>query len=228
MPTVLVTGANRGLGLEFCRQYAADGWRVYAGCRNPGASPALSALAGEILPRRLDVSDHATIDALAEELGEQALDVLISNAGVYGDTPNHGLGRLDYAAWGDVFRINTMAAARLAECFTPALARAPRPVFAALTSLMGSMADNSSGDNYLYRSSKAALNAVLKSLALDLQPRGITVLILHPGWVRTDMGGPHALITPPQSVGALRSLIDGATPERSGRFLNYDGTDLPW
>lgn len=228
MSTALITGANRGLGLEFARQYAAAGWRVHAGCRQPEHADALRAVAGDVRLHRLDTADHAQIDALADDLAGEALDVLVGNAGVYGDTAGRGLGRLDYDAWTHAFRVNTMAAARLAERFADALARAPRPAFAALTSLMGSMADNGSGGAYLYRSSKAALNAVLKSLSIDLRPRGIRVLILHPGWVKTDMGGPGALITPQESVTALRRLIDAGGDELSGRFLNYDGAELPW
>ncbi|HQU15824.1 MAG: short-chain dehydrogenase [Chromatiales bacterium 21-64-14] len=234
MPTVFITGANRGLGLEFARQFAVDGWRVLATCRAPERAADLARLAArqsEITVHGLDVADHRAIDALAHRLSDVSVDLLLSNAGISGDSGDsgdRGLGHLDYGEWTRTFQINTMAAARLAESFGDHLARSERRLMVALTSLMGSMGDNSSGGSYLYRSSKAALNAVMKSLSIDLRPRGIGVLILHPGWVRTDMGGPDGLITPQQSVAGMRAIIDRYTPADSGRFLNYDGSALPW
>ncbi|WP_028989612.1 SDR family oxidoreductase [Thermithiobacillus tepidarius DSM 3134] len=231
MPSVLITGTDRGLGLEFSRQYAQAGWRVFACCRRPEQADALHRLAREhpqLSVHRLDVGDHAQIDALADELRDAAIDVLLNNAGVYGDEAQQGFGNLDYARWAQVFRINTMAAVKMAEAFVAQVARSDRRVIAALSSKMGSIADNTSGDSYLYRSSKAALNAAMKSLAIDLAPRRIAVLILHPGWAQTRMGGEQAPLPAADSVAGMRGIIDRFTLADSGRFLNYDGREIPW
>ncbi|MEO5336431.1 MAG: SDR family oxidoreductase [Magnetospirillum sp. WYHS-4] len=227
MPTVLITGASRGIGLEFCRQYLDDGWRVVATGRDPKNSKGLTALRGDLLVQALDVGNHEAVDALAASLRRESIDVLINNAGVYGPRSS-ALRNLDYAGWGEVFRINSMAALKVSEAFLDHVARSGQKRIAALTSKMGSMADNRSGGSYVYRSSKAALNAVMKSLSVDLAPRGILVGILHPGWVRTDMGGPGALIDADVSVAGMRKVIAGLTPETSGAFLNYDGSPIPW
>ena len=227
MPTVLLTGANRGLGLEFVRQYLRRGWRVHACCRNPAEAGDLAALAGpQLSVHALDVADFAAYPALAAAVREP-IDVLLANAGVYG--PNKMfLGQIDYAAWAQVFAVNTMAPCRLAECFAEHVARSERRTIACITSLMGSIAANAGGRHYLYRSSKAALNAVVKSLAIDLRDRGVKVVTIHPGWVKTDMGGAEADLEIPTSVAAIIGVLDPLRPEDSGKFLNYDGAELPW
>lgn len=227
MPTVLITGANRGLGLEFAKQYAAAGWKVYACCREPQAATALQDLTGVTL-HALDVADFRQIDRLAEELSNQAIDLLLNNAGIYPDRDSRGFGDANVAAWELAFRVNAMAPLRMAEAFIEHVARGQEKTIAFVTSKMGSMDDNTSGGVYLYRSSKAALNAVAKSLAIDLAPRGIRVALLHPGWVRTDMGGPHAWISAEESVVGMRRVIERLTPADSGRFLAYDGQQVPW
>lgn len=224
MPTVLVTGANRGIGLEFVRQYATDGWRVVATCRRPEAADELNALGVEV--HRLDVADFSAVDALARSLAGQAVDLLVNNAGLYGE--RQALGGIDYAGWEQVLRVNALAPLKMVEAFLPHLDAGTGKRIACLSSKMGSMAENSSGGAYVYRSSKAALNAVVKSLALDLRGRGIAVAALHPGWVRTAMGGPGALIGPAESVAGMRRVIDGLTIEGSGHFYAYDGTEVPW
>ena len=229
MPTVLVTGANRGLGLEFSRQYAAAGWKVLACCRRPDAAAELAALAGansKLSVHALDLADFATVDALAAALAEEAIDVLLCNAGVYADKAGNGFGALDYPSWLHSFVVNTQAPVKLAEAFLPQLKRGGRPLIVAVSSLMGSIADNSSGGSIMYRSSKAALNAAMKSLALNLE--GVGVLILHPGWVRTDMGGQNAPLSPPESVSGMRQVIEGYTPADSGRFIDFRGNAAPW
>jgi NAD(P)-dependent dehydrogenase (short-subunit alcohol dehydrogenase family) len=231
MSTVLVTGANRGLGLEFCRQYALAGWRVLACCRRPAEAAALNALAAQqpaVLVHALDVADFAAIDRLAAEWAEESVDVLLCNAGVYADGSGNGFGALDYRLWLDSFAVNTLAPVKLAEAFLPQVRRSEKKLIAAVSSLMGSMADNTSGGSPIYRSSKAALNAAMKSLALDLRPAGVGVLILHPGWVRTDMGGANAPTLPPESVGGMRRVIDGFALEDSGRFVDFRGEPAPW
>lgn len=192
MKTVLVTGANRGLGLEFCRQYASDGWKVIAACRHPEGADQLHALADlhpNLRIEALDVSELAKIDELGARLAGEGIDVLLNNAGVYSDQQGHGFGQLDYRAWSESFLINAMAPTKLAETLLPNMLSGGQKLIVSVSSLMGSMADNQSGGSLLYRSSKAALNAAMKSLAVDLAPRSVGVLILHPGWVRTDMGG---------------------------------------
>jgi NAD(P)-dependent dehydrogenase (short-subunit alcohol dehydrogenase family) len=232
MKTTLITGANRGIGLEFSRQYAADGWRVLACSRNPGKSDDLNKLAAQypefIKILTLDVSDHAQIEHLAQELFDESIDLLINNAGIYPKSGVNGLGHIDYAEWMQVFRINCMAPLKMAETFATQLARSEHKIFVAITSKMGSIADNSSGGSYLYRSSKTALNMVVKSLAVDLQSAGITSVVIHPGWVKTDMGGPNALISIEQSVSGMRQVISSLLRADSGKFFSYNGQEIPW
>ena len=231
MQTVLITGANRGLGLEFCRQYADAGWRVLACCRNPGTAAALNKLAGQyavIQVEALDVADFAQIDTLSAQLADTAIDVLINNAGVYGDDSNRKFGNLDYPAWSATLHVNALAPVKMAEAFLPQLERSDKKLIVTISSLMGSISDNTGGGSIFYRSSKAALNAAMKSLSIDLKPRSVGVLIFHPGWVLTDMGGPNALIGAQESVAGMRRAIDGFTLAQTGSFIKYDGTLLPW
>lgn len=230
MPTVLITGANRGLGLEFCRQYVGQGWKVIACSRNPATADELAVLGQQhstIQIEALDVGKFEQIDALANRLTEE-IDVLINNAGVYDDQRGYGFGHLDYSAWQHSFNINTMAPVKMAEAFMPHLKRGGKKLVVSISSLMGSLADNSSGGSILYRSSKAALNASMLSLSIDLKDQGIGVLILHPGWVRTDMGGPNGLIDCETSVSGMCHVIDSYTPDQSGAFIKYDGKSMPW
>jgi NAD(P)-dependent dehydrogenase (short-subunit alcohol dehydrogenase family) len=230
MPTVLLTGANRGLGLEFSRQYAARGWRVLACCRNPAQAGELQALARAnpvVSVHALDVRDLARVAELAAELAGESIDLLLNNAGIYGPSRMF-LGQIDYQAWDEAFLVNTMAPARLVECFVEHVARSARRGIACISSLMGSISANGAGRHYLYRSSKAALNAVVKSLSIDLRDRGISVVTLHPGWVKTNMGGPEADLEIPNAVRSVIAVLDRLGPEISGKFLNYDGTELPW
>ncbi|WP_150046115.1 MULTISPECIES: SDR family oxidoreductase [Methylomonas] len=229
MSSILVTGANRGLGLEFCRQYAAAGWRVFATCREPGDAAALAELASRfplLSLHALDVANFSQIDALSAELAGESCDLLLNNAGIYPD--NSGLGNLDYQVWAQAFWVNTLAAVKMAEAFLPQVERSEGKLIAAVSSLMGSMTDNTSGGSYLYRTSKAALNAAYKSLSIDLRPRGVGVLILHPGWVQTDMGGKNALIDASESVAGMRTQLDAFTLKQTGGFIRYDGRIAPW
>lgn len=231
MSNVLITGANRGLGLEFAKQYAQMGWNVLATCRHPDKAHELenlSAGAGMVKVYKMDVSDHNSVDALADELNELQLDVLIVNAGVYTDSNHNGFGRIDYGDWRRALDVNVLGAVKVAEAFTMQLKRAESPLIAVLSSLMGSIADNTSGGSLYYRSSKAALNAAMKSLAIDLQSVGIGVLVFHPGWVRTDMGGPHGLIDAEASVSGMLKQIEVFDKTNSGSFVKYDGAVMPW
>jgi len=224
MPSVFVTGASRGLGLEFVRQYQAAGWNVTAACRDPANAPALAELGVETVT--LDLSDRASILRAAESLAGRSFDVLLSNAGIYGE--GQQFGHLSEDEWERVFYVNAIAPLKLAEAFLPHIVAGQRKLMVFLTSRMGSIADNSSGGSYIYRSSKAALNAAVKSLSIDLAPRGVTTLLLHPGWVKTDMGGPNATLTPAHSIDGMRRLIDAAEPGQRLKFLDYTGQDLPW
>ena len=223
MPRVLITGANRGIGLEFARQYAADGWQVIACCRKPGEADALKKVKGEVSIEALDVANDDQIAKLAGRLKGQAIDLLINNAGVYG--PQRGT---DAAAWLEVFRVNTIAPFRLAEALTPHVARSKHKLIVGITSLMGSLASASGSDAAIYRSSKAALNMVMKCLSNGLKAKGITVAVYHPGWVRTDMGGPSGQVSVEESAEGLIKVIDGLTMDHTGGFLDYRGHALPW
>ncbi len=227
MPTVLITGAGRGLGFEFARQYAADGWRVFATHRNPSGADQLKTLEGNLNLVVLDVTDYGAIDALAHNLRRESIDVLLNNAGIYGPRPCP-LGSIDYAAWEEVMQINVYSVLRVSEAFSDHVARSERKIIAALGSKMGSMTDNTSGGSYIYRSSKAALNSVMKSLSVDLAAKEIAVGVFHPGWVRTDIGGPSAQIDVDVSVKGIIKIIAGLNLERSGRFFSYGGTEIPW
>jgi NAD(P)-dependent dehydrogenase (short-subunit alcohol dehydrogenase family) len=231
MPSALITGANRGLGLEFARQYAADGWQVYAACRDPSSASELRRLAEasghKLRILVLDVTDPASVKAVATELDGQAIDLLLNNAGV-GGARGQTVGNIDYKAWAKVLDVNTLGPMRVSEAFVDNVARSERKLIITLTSGMGSLADNTSGGSIAYRSSKAAVNMVMRSLAIDLAPHGITCVVVNPGWVRTDMGGSHATLTPAESVKRLRDLIETLGPAQSGKFYNYDGREYPW
>jgi NAD(P)-dependent dehydrogenase (short-subunit alcohol dehydrogenase family) len=232
MKTTLITGANRGIGLEFCRQYAAEGWHVLACSRHPDKSVALNNLAeqypGLITIYALDVSDHAQIDSLAQVLAGESIDLLINNAGVYPESDKSGLGASKYDEWIQAFQINTMAPLKMAEAFATQITRSKQKTIVTISSKMGSITDNTSGGSYLYRSSKAAVNMVVKSLAIDLKPTGITAVVFNPGWVKTDMGGPNAMISVEKSVSGMRQVISRLTISDSGKFLNYDGQEISW
>jgi NAD(P)-dependent dehydrogenase (short-subunit alcohol dehydrogenase family) len=231
MPSTLITGANRGLGLEFARQYLADGWRVYATCRDPSSASELRGLAdasgGKLRILPLDVTKLASVTAAAEELEGQAIDLLLNNAGV-GGARGQSIGNIDYDTWAKVLDVNTMGPMRVAEAFVDHVARSERKLIVTLTSGMGSIDDNTSGGAFAYRSSKAAVNMVMRSLAIDLASRGITCIVVNPGWVRTDMGGPNAPLTPSESIARLRRLIENLAPTHSGKFFNHDGREYTW
>jgi NAD(P)-dependent dehydrogenase (short-subunit alcohol dehydrogenase family) len=232
MKTLLITGASRGIGLEFCNQYAADGWRVLACCRDPGKADALNKLAARypelIKIHALDVTNHAQLEQLARTLSDATIDLLINDAGVYPAADKGGFGHTDYAEWMIAFNINTMAPLKMVESFVTQIARSKLKLIVTITSQMGSIDDNSSGGSYLYRSSKAGANMVVKSMAVDLKEKGITAVAFNPGWVMTDMGGPNAMIPVEQSVEDMRKVIAGLTPADTGKFIGNDGVVIPW
>ena len=227
MSTILITGANRGLGLEFARQYAVEGWRVLACCRDPDAAGDLTAIAGEIERHRLDVADQGSIDQLAVVLGSEPIDILLNNAGI-----NPGrewrFGETDPETWIEVLRINALGPMKMAERFADNVAGSECKKIMFISSRMGSIGSNQQGGNYCYRASKSALNALMKSMAVDLAPLGIIVAAFHPGWVQTDMGGPSAPLPATDSAAGLRRVIAGLNKDKSGGFYNYDGEQIPW
>jgi NAD(P)-dependent dehydrogenase (short-subunit alcohol dehydrogenase family) len=229
--TALITGANRGLGLEFARQFAADSWKVYAACRAPAEASDLQKLAaasgGHLETLALDVTDMASVRAAAAKLAGIPIDLLINNAGV-GSPKGQKLGSLDYGAWARVLDTNTLGPMRVAEAFLGNIERGGQKKIVTITSGMGSIADNGSGGSYAYRSSKAAVNMVVKSLSVDLAGRGITCIVMNPGWVRTDMGGPGGQLSPEQSIAGMRKVIEGLTPADSGKFFNHNGKNYAW
>ncbi|MCF6439201.1 SDR family oxidoreductase [Pseudoalteromonas luteoviolacea] len=232
MACVLITGANRGIGLALAKVYLDSGWHVLATVRDINSSEALRDLVGgsasgvlDIYP--LDVTNYIQLDDLAKQLSALAIDVVINNAGLYGPK-GYGFGQCDVEAWRRVMEVNAIAPAKLAEAFYPHLLRGQGKIFAALSSRVGSHTENTKGGGYIYRSSKAALNSVVKSLSNDLLPQGIKTVALHPGWVKTQMGGPNALITPQESASGLKRVLDDLQDKQSGRFLSFDGSVIPW
>ncbi len=226
MATVLITGSNRGIGLALADKYAARGDRVIATCRDPGTAAALAGISGDIAVEPMDVADHASVDALAARLSGVSLDLVINNAGVAGGS-HQVFGDMDYAIWAETFRINTMGPMKVAEAFRAGLSSGGRGVLACLTSQMGSIAQ-AGGGCYAYRSSKAALNMVGRNLAGEMSRQGIVVVLVHPGWVRTEMGGAAAPLTAEASAKDLAALFDRLTPADSGRFFDHTGGSLAW
>jgi NAD(P)-dependent dehydrogenase (short-subunit alcohol dehydrogenase family) len=186
----------------------------------------LKEVAGEIEIHRCDVTDKTQVASLARALRDEPIDLLINNAGVIGD--RGGLGEIDYEEWLEVLKVNTLAPLRVVEQFLPHLEAGAQKKAVAITSRLGSITENTSGGRYLYRTSKAALNMAMKSLAVDVADKGLVVAVMHPGWVRTDMGGPGGEIGPEESVAGMRRVIEGLTPDDSGKFYNYDGQRFGW
>ncbi len=220
MPTVLITGASRGLGREFVRQYEDAGWRVIATCRDPAATD----LACEC--HTLDVTDPESVDAIGAALSGEAIDVLVNNAGIYGPR-DYGPDSIPYDDWESVLRTNVLAPMRVSAALMNPVARSERKLMVFLSSVMGSIGGGGSGQ-YIYRSSKAALNAAVAAFAKDIRPSDIGCLLLHPGWVQTDMGGPSAAIDAVTSVTGMRQVIEDWSIGDTGVFLDYAGEPIPW
>jgi NAD(P)-dependent dehydrogenase (short-subunit alcohol dehydrogenase family) len=216
MATVLITGANRGIGLEFARQYSADGWDVIATARQSNAK--LDALGVAVMP--LDLSDP---DAVAAFSVDRPLDLFIANAGT--SEPKQTQGADNARAWQKMMMVNAIAPYQLGQALLPRMADDGKMI--ALSSGMASIGDNGGGW-VPYRTSKAALNMAWSNLALEARPRGVACVLFSPGWVKTDMGGAGAEITPQESVSAMRRLIERLTIDDSGKFLRRDGSELPW
>jgi NAD(P)-dependent dehydrogenase (short-subunit alcohol dehydrogenase family) len=209
MPTALITGVARGLGKELARQYAEDGWEVIGTER-----------------RELEMTDRKQTRAFADGMKGKPIDLLFCNAGAYGPR-GMSLGRLDYHAWEEVLRVNLLGPAALIEALVDNVAASERKIIAVMSSRLGSIAE-ANGSSFLYATSKAALNALAKGLSVTLASRGIIVVALSPGWVRTDMGGENAPLSAEASVAGLRKVLSGLKSQDSGRFLSHDGSEIPW
>ena len=236
MPSMLVTGASRGLGLEMVRQFVGDGWRIYACCRAPETAADLAALAAEsdgaITLHTLDVSKPEQVRALADEFRGTPIDMLVNNAGLLGCkienmTPAN-FGSIDYDAWAEVHEINTMAPLRVTEAFVDHVAASDLKLLFFMSTHMGCITELADGGLYPYRSSKAALNLLVKGLSIDLAPRGVRTIAVHPGWVVTDMGGPNAPVNKVDSIAGIRKVVAAYGGDATGRFFQYDGRELPW
>lgn len=228
METVVITGANRGIGLALTKRFLQENTQVIATCRNPAEAKELQALSAN--PRlsvlQLVVNDAQSLADFAEELDGRSIDILINNAGVLGGT-KQSLSDMDYTAWTEAFEVNTIAPFRLSAALLENLQQSRHPRIINVSSQMGAMAGKSTG-HHAYRSSKAALNKVTQVLAVELDPQGIIVCCVHPGWVQTDMGGVNAQLTTQESASGLFNLISSLNMQQSGKFLSWEGEELAW
>lgn len=229
MQTVLITGSNRGIGLELARRYAAAGDHVLACCREPAKAAALQALGGKnVTVCGVHVADGASVAALARQIGDRPIDVLINNAGMAGPAmQKQSLAEMDFDSWAETFAVNTMAPFRMLQTFRKNLAAGSNPRAVTITSQMGAIAWPYPV-MYAYCSSKGAVNKVMKMASEELKKEGITVLLVHPGFVKTDMGGPNAEITPEESAAGIVAVIEQASLATTGSFFKWNGEVHPW
>lgn len=224
MTTIMITGASRGLGLEFARQFYSKECRVIATCRNPKNANELNAI-GDIDIHSLDVTDDKSVANLADKLRGENIDILINNAGVIGQ--REGFGRLDYDIWAETMDTNVFGPMRVAEAFRDNVMNSEKKQMIFITSRMGSITE-AVPNAYVYRSSKAALNMAVKCLSAELAEQGLIAVLFHPGHVQTDMGGQAAPVTPQKSIEGMKNQIVALTHDDNGRFLSYDGHQIPW
>lgn len=226
-PVVLITGAGRGLGLEFARQYVNDGWRVIGTVRDSAGRDRLRALGGDVAAHEVDVTNLSTIRALAVALKGTAIDVLVCNAGIVG-LRGVQIGEVNYRVWEEVLRVNLLGPVAVAEALVENIAAGRKKVIAMISSRLGSISETGTVGYLLYGSSKAGLNSATRALSVGFADRGVTVIALSPGWVRTDMGGQEAPLSPETSVGGMRRVIGSLGPNSTGKFFAYDGSIVPW
>jgi NAD(P)-dependent dehydrogenase (short-subunit alcohol dehydrogenase family) len=224
MTNVLVTGANRGIGLELVRRFRARGDTVFATARDPAGAVDLAKTGATLIA--LDVTDPASFSGLAKVLGETPLDILINNAGIIGPTRQSTLD-MDFDGFAQTLAANTLGPLRVAQAVLPNLRRSRNARILTITSWMGTMSSQAS-DRIAYRTSKAAVNKVMQGLATDLKRENIAVAVAHPGWVRTDMGGSNADLSVEESAAGLVAVVDRLSMAGTGKFYNYDGRELAW
>lgn len=222
--TVFITGANRGLGLEFARQYAEAGWQVIGTARRPDAATDLKAL--DVRVMHLDVTNQESVDRLAHDLGDHPIDLLINNAGIFPMAAT--LPEIDFDNITRTLAVNTVGPMRVTRALLSNLRRGKAKMIVNITSNLGSIADNKNGSFYGYRESKAALNMFTRSLAAEMRDEGFTCIVMNPGWVQTDMGGANAPFQAPESISGMRVVIDRLTPADSGTFWTHEGEQMPW
>ena len=228
--SILITGTNRGIGLEFVKHYIKNNEKVIATCRNRNSAKDLLELentTNNLSLVELDVSNPNSINNFTSKIAGLPIDTFISNAGVSGPK-NIEFGNFDAKEWLDVFNINTISPLIITQKILKNLRLGKNKKLAFISSKVGSIEDNTGGGMYIYRTSKTALNQVIKSLSIDLKGENFIVVALHPGWVQTDMGGPNALIDTKTSVRGMTEAIDNLTSKNSGKFYNYDGSPIPW
>jgi len=226
---VLVTGANRGLGLEFAKQFCDAGWTVFATAREPNKAGELEKLGERVHVVPLDVTSDASVAALAKSLAKQPIDLLINNAGL-GVAIDGGpkLAGLKLADFERVMQVNALGPVRVTQALLPNLRAGRGKTIVGITSGLGSITLNQQGAYYGYRESKAALDMFMRNVAAELRPEGFVCIALMPGWVKTDMGGPNAPLTPEESVSGMRKVIDSLKPADTGKLYDYDGTTQAW
>ncbi|HEX3762692.1 MAG TPA: SDR family oxidoreductase [Kofleriaceae bacterium] len=222
---VVVTGANRGIGLELVRQLIARGDQVDAACRRPDDARELRATGARL--HAVDVADGASVAAFAEALGDQPIDLVINNAGVFGDLRQR-LADFNYEAAAHAFEVNALGALRVSQALLPNLRRGTGKKLAHISSALGSISGITAPDHLAYRISKAALNMISRSIAFELRDEHIVSIVVHPGWVRTAMGGPDAPTTPAEAATAILAQIDAATVTDTGEFLDTRGARCAW
>jgi NAD(P)-dependent dehydrogenase (short-subunit alcohol dehydrogenase family) len=224
MQSVLIIGASRGLGLEFVRQYRKDSWLTLATCRNSADDALITATGATVI--RLDVTDPSSFANLTRALDGRSLDLCVYNAGVTGSRSQQ-FAAAEKSDFDTVMHTNVLGAMHAATAVSPALARA-QGKFVGISSMMGSIGTIKNPSSMLYRASKAALNAVVKCASLEYAAQGVTCFVLHPGWVKTDMGGANADIDPATSITGMRKVIANADATANGKFFNYDGSSIVW
>lgn len=221
---VLVTGANRGLGLEFVTQLQGLGYEVIGTARSPEKASDLKATGARV--EQLDVADEASVASLANRLGGIPIEILINNAGML-NRADSTLDTLDFEAMERSFQVNSLGPLRVTQALLPNLKAGKGKTIVSITSRMGSI-ELSTGGYYSYRTSKTALNQINKIISAELAPQGFTCVVMHPGWVKTDMGGANATLSKAESIAGMLGVIEGLSVESNGKFFNYDGSELPW
>ncbi len=221
MATIIITGANRGLGLEMAKQYAANGWHVIGTAREPEKAKELQAI-DDVKVMQLDAADDASVQKFADQLGGQPVDLFINNAGIFGPS------EFDRDEWLDLFNVNVIGPVKLATALKDNVAKSADRKMVVISSQVGSIAENETGSMMYYRTSKAAVNQAWNCLAQQWKDEGLTLAMMHPGWVQTDMGGENADLTAQESVEGMRSVIDRLTHDQNAKFYDYSGREIPW